>query len=145
MITSEKIHLIDDDSEICCSLELLLQLEGYTIDIYNSVRSFLDIVNQNQTGCIITDVRMPGINGIDLLKILKQQGVIMPVIVMSGLSNTELEITARGLGAVEYFEKPYDPESLLAAIRRALTRSHRQAEFAPILQIEIEQKRQGVP
>ncbi len=58
MITSEKIHLIDDDSEICCSLELLLQLEGYTIDIYNSVRSFLDIVNQNQTGCIITDVRM---------------------------------------------------------------------------------------
>jgi two-component system response regulator FixJ len=145
MIASEIIHLIDDDSEICRSLELLLNIEGYTVYIYNSARSFLDNITQNESGCILTDVRMPGMNGIDLLTTLKQRGVIMPVIVMSGFANTELEIMARSLGAFEYFEKPYDPDILLAAIRHALTRSNRQIEFVPLRQIEIAQKRQEVP
>jgi two-component system response regulator FixJ len=123
MIASEIIYLIDDDSEVCYSLELLLKLEGYTVYTYNSARSFLDRINQTETGCILTDVQMPEMNGLDLLTTLNARGVFMPTIVMSGFPDTELEITARNQGAVEYFETPLDPEILLAAISKVLKRS----------------------
>jgi two-component system response regulator FixJ len=72
-------------------------------------------------------------------------GVFMPTIVVSGLPDTELEIKARKLGAVEYFEKPYDPDILLAAIRKVFTHSHCQVAYAPLRPIETAQKGRGAP
>jgi two-component system response regulator FixJ len=145
VIESQIIHLIDDDREICHSLEFLLNLEGYKVYIYNSARSFLDMIKQIETGCILTDVRMPEMNGIDFLATLNERGVFMPTIVMSGLPDAELEIKARKLGAVEYFEKPYDPDILLAAIRKVFTKSHRPVAYAPIRPIETARKGRGTP
>jgi two-component system response regulator FixJ len=81
---------------------------------------------QNGSGCILADVQMPEMNGVDFLKTLKERGVFMPTIVISGLPDTEIEFTARKLGAVEYFEKPYDPDSLLAAISKVIKRFNSQ-------------------
>jgi two-component system, LuxR family, response regulator FixJ len=116
------IHVIDDDSAIRDSLYFILESEGYKVRTYASARSFLDKIERTDSGCILTDVHMPEMNGLDLLATLNERGVSMPAIVMSGSSGVELETTAMKRGAVDFFEKPFAPEILLAAIRRALSR-----------------------
>ncbi|MGO9391814.1 response regulator transcription factor [Rhodoblastus sp.] len=118
--------MIDDDTVIRNSLGVLLALEGYLVQTYASARSFLDTIEQTGAGCILTDFKMPEIDGLDLLARLNERGVFMPVIVMSAFPDAGLEITAMKRGAVDYFEKPFDPEILLAAIHTVLTRSHSQ-------------------
>jgi two-component system response regulator FixJ len=118
------ILVIEDDQAVRDSLKLLLDGEGYTVKTYASARSFLDAFEQTENGCILVDVQMPEMNGLDLLATLNERGVFMPVIVMSGFPDAEIQITAMQRGAVDFFEKPFDPEILLAAIRTALTRSH---------------------
>jgi two-component system response regulator FixJ len=101
---------------------MLLELDGYTVNIYDSARSFLAAIQNADTGCILTDVQLPEMNGLDLLEALNVRGIFLPTIVMSGLPDAEFEITARNRGAVDFFETPMDPEILLAAIRKASTR-----------------------
>jgi two-component system response regulator FixJ len=114
------IHLIDDDSALRETLNFFLQSEGYVVRIYSSARLFLDTIEPTENGCIITDVHMPEMTGIELLATLNERGVFMPAIVISGRSDVGLENEAMKRGAVDFFEKPFDPEILLAAICKAL-------------------------
>jgi two-component system, LuxR family, response regulator FixJ len=124
MNRNRTIYLIEDDPAIRESLNIFLELEGYTVRMYASARSFLDTVVPTESGCILTDIYMPEMNGLDLLASLNERGVFMPAIVMSGCFDAGLEIKARKLGAVDFFKKPFDPEVLLAAIGKALTRAN---------------------
>jgi two-component system response regulator FixJ len=130
------VHVIDDDDAARQSLEFLLRTARLDVRAYESAAAFLEILPQIRAGCVITDVRMPGLSGIDLLKRLKELSVGIPVIVMTGHGDIPLAVEAMKFGAVDFFEKPFDDEAMVAAVRSALDRhkddSKRKAELSQI-------------
>ncbi len=133
---SEMVHVIDDDEALRDSLSFLLRTAKIEVTSYSSASVFLDVLPTANLGCIVTDVRMPGMSGIDLLRRLKELGIGVPVIVMTGHGDIPLAVEAMKFGAVDFLEKPFDDEVLLQAIRAALRQqageAKRQAERAEI-------------
>jgi two-component system response regulator FixJ len=115
------IHIIDDDPSVRESLALLVSAEGHVCHTYFSAQAFLDAIDNDATGCVVTDVRMPEMSGLDLLTTMKERRVFMPVIVMSAHGDVPMAITAMKRGAVDFFKKPFDGGALLASIRATLT------------------------
>jgi two-component system response regulator FixJ len=130
------IHVIDDDEAARQSLAFLLQASKLAVKTHESAKAFLENARDIKTGCIITDVRMPEMSGIDLLRRLKQLKVQVPVIVVTGHGDVPLAVEATKIGAVEFLEKPFDDEVMLSAVRSALDRqaqeNRRQAERASV-------------
>lgn len=143
-MTSEKVavqkvtvHVIDDDDASRQSLAFLLQAADLEIETHPSAAAFLDRVAGVGASCIITDVRMPGISGIDLLRRLKDLKVEAPVIVITGHGDIALAVEAMKIGAADFLEKPFDDEVLLASVRSAL-RQHDADEKRNAERAEIE-------
>jgi len=130
------VHVVDDDDAARQSLEFLLRTARLQVQTHDSAASFLKVVPQISVGCVITDVRMPDISGIELLKRLKELDRDVPVIVITGHGDVPLAVEAMKFGAADFFEKPFDDEALLAAVRAALARhaddSRRNADVAQI-------------
>ena len=120
MTCKPTIHVIDDDPAILASLSLLLTAEGYAVHTHQSAQIFLDTVRQSDSGCVVTDIHMPEINGLDLLAEMNERRVSMPVIIMTGQGNAQLVVAAMIQGAFDFFRKPFNADVLLASIRRAL-------------------------
>ena len=116
------IHIIDDDPSVRESLALLVSAEGHVCHTYFSAQAFLDAIDNDATGCVVTDVRMPGMSGLDLLAKMKERRVFMPVIVITAHGDVPLAVAAMKRGAVDFFAKPFDGGALLASVRAALTR-----------------------
>jgi two-component system, LuxR family, response regulator FixJ len=116
------VHVIDDDEASRESLEFLLRTAGIEVKTYASAAVFLDLAAGMNPGCIITDVRMPGMSGIDLLRRLRELKIDVPVIVITGHGDVPLAVEAMKIGAVDFLEKPFDDEVLLASVRGALSR-----------------------
>ena len=114
------VHVIDDDDALRDSLSFLLKTAKLDVHAYESATAFLNALPTTSAGCVVTDVRMPDLSGLDLLRKLRERGVSMPVIVMTGHGDVPLAVEAMKLGAVDFFEKPFDDEVLLAAVRTAL-------------------------
>jgi two-component system response regulator FixJ len=114
------VYVIDDDDAVRQSLEFLLKTAGVSVRGFESAKAFLDVLPAIKSGCIITDVRMPEITGIDLLRHLKESGLDIPVIVITGHGDISLAVEAMKIGAVDFLEKPFDDDLLLAAVRSAL-------------------------
>src|SRR2546421_885494 len=129
---SDTVHVIDDDAAARHSLAFLLKSAKIDVRPYESAAAFLEVAATVTSGCIITDVRMPEITGIDLLRRLKELKIGVPVIVVTGHGDVPLAVEAMKIGAAEFLEKPFDDEVLLNAVRSALnkqnTDSRRQAE-----------------
>jgi two-component system, LuxR family, response regulator FixJ len=121
MASDPVIYVIDDDDAARQSLAFLLESARFAARPYDSARTFLDAILAIETGCVITDVRMPEIDGIELLRRLKSLKVGWPVIVISGHADVPLAIEATKQGAVDFIEKPYDGSALLGALRTALS------------------------
>lgn len=113
------VHVIDDDEAMRHSLSFLFRTAGIQAETYESAGSFLDALPQVRMGCVVTDVRMPGLSGMDLLRRLKEQGIALPVIVITGHGDVPLAVEAMKLGAADFLEKPFDDEVLLGAVRSA--------------------------
>jgi two-component system, LuxR family, response regulator FixJ len=130
------VHVIDDDEAVRDSLAFLLRSARIAVKTYESAAAFLSIHPPIETGCVITDVRMPEITGIDLLQRLRERGIGVPVIVITGHGDVPLAVEAMKLGAADFFEKPFDDDALVAAVRSALSHlednSKRDAEQADI-------------
>jgi two-component system response regulator FixJ len=130
------VHVIDDDEPARQSLAFLLGTAGVEVRTYDSAVAFLNEATGVKTGCVITDVRMPEVSGIDLLHRLKELRVDVPVIVITGHGDVPLAVEAMKIGAFDFLEKPFDDEMLLASVRSALDRqdrdSQRHAERAEI-------------
>ena len=122
------IYVIDDDDAVRQSLEFLLRTAGHTVRGFESAKTFLEILPQLRSGCIITDVRMPDITGIDLLRRVKELDTDIPVIMITGHGDISLAVEAMKLGAVDFLEKPFDDDQLLAALRSTLSRDADLAE-----------------
>jgi two-component system response regulator FixJ len=135
-MTNTVVHLIDDDDGVRQSLAFLLATAGLAVRVYESGVAFLAALGTLQPGCIVSDVRMPGIDGLELQRRLKALGVHLPVIIMTGHADVPLAVEAMKAGAVDFIEKPFDDEVLLSAIRVALDRynalDHQDAEAIQI-------------
>jgi two-component system response regulator FixJ len=116
------VHVIDDDEAARDSVQFLLQSHDIPVQTYESAKTFLHMLPRTKGGCIITDVRMPEISGVELLHRLKESRVGMPVIVITGHGDLPLAVEAMKLGAVDFLEKPFDDEVLIGAVRSALGR-----------------------
>lgn len=138
MSSESVVHIIDDDDAVRHSLEFLLRSAQLDVRSYESAKTFLAALPGIKSGCVITDVRMPEMTGIDLLRHLREIKNSLPVIVITGHGDVPLAVEAMKIGAVDFFEKPFDDDLLLASVRSALNRlkedTHREAERAAISQ-----------
>ncbi len=116
------VHVIDDDAAVRDSLTFLLASSGYRARAYESAEAFLTALSTIDSGCVITDVRMPGVSGIELLERLREANATLPVIVVTGHGDIALAVEAMKLGAADFLEKPFDDVALLGALRGACER-----------------------
>ena len=120
MPTEKVVHVIDDDEAMRHSLAFLLRSANVQVQTYDSAAAFLESLAKISMGCVITDVRMPGMNGMELLQRIRERKIALPVIVMTGHGDVRLAVEAMKGGAVDFIEKPFDDGDLLAAVRSAL-------------------------
>lgn len=122
MSSDAVVHIIDDDTAVRQSLSFLLASEGIPVRLHESADAFFDLIASCPHGCIVTDVRMPGMSGIELLRHLKKSDLSIPVIVMTGHADVPLAVEAMKQGAVDFIEKPFDDEYFVNAVQAALAR-----------------------
>ena len=120
MATSPAVHIIDDDEAVRDSLAILLEAHGLAAVAYASAREFLERSEPGDDDCVVTDVMMPDIDGLALLRALKAWPKAPPVIVVAGRSGEALVDAAEVLGAFAVIDKPFAAETLLAAVRAAM-------------------------
>ena len=123
MPASAWIHVIDDDDAVRDSLMFLLQANGFKVKDHRSGSDFLSALPLENAGCIISDIRMPGVSGTDVLARLRDGGIDIPVIIMTGHGDVPLAVEAMKLGAFDFLEKPFDDEVMLTSVRSALERT----------------------
>jgi len=120
MTDNAVVHLVDDDEDVRRALAFLLATAGLEVRVYESSAALLENFDTAQSGCVVSDVRMPGMDGIQLLRHLRKKGVTLPVIIMTGHADVALAVGAMKAGAVDFIEKPFSDDVLLAAIAAAL-------------------------
>jgi FixJ family two-component response regulator len=114
------IFIIDDDQSMLRALVLLFKASGLDAKAYSSAGEFLKQSHISESDCIILDLRMPGMNGFDLMKGLASQGIIVPVICVTAFDDARSRERARELGATAYFTKPVDDQALIDAVNWAI-------------------------
>jgi two-component system, LuxR family, response regulator FixJ len=119
MSRDQVVHLIDDDDAVRDSLEFLFRTASIAVRTYPSPLAFIDRLPDIEAGCVVTDVRMPGMTGVELLLHLRETSATIPVIVMTGHGDVPLAVEIMKLGAIDFLEKPFPDELLLAAVRTA--------------------------
>ena len=122
MATEPVVHVIDDDEAARHSLKFLIDCARLRVRAYPSALDFLKAVPAMEHGCIVTDVRMPGMSGVELIGRLKELGVTDPVIVITGHADVPMAIEAMKQGVADFIEKPFSDDTILNAIRSALAR-----------------------
>lgn len=120
MMGDTVVHVIDDDLAVRQSLAFLLASDGLPVRLHDSAAVFLREIGNQISGCVVTDVRMPEMDGLELLRRLKDAGSRLPVIVMTGHADVSMAVEALRNGAFDFIEKPFDDEVLLRSIRAAL-------------------------
>lgn len=114
------VHLVDDDPAIREGLGALLTVEGYDVRLYESGEAALASLSADSTGCVVADVRMPGISGLELLQSLRRRGINLPLIIITGHGDVPMAVSALKAGARDFIEKPFDSPVILAAIAEVI-------------------------
>jgi two-component system, LuxR family, response regulator FixJ len=122
------VHIIDDDEGLRESLAFLLRTAALEVRSFESAKAFLETLPDAALGCVITDVRMPDMSGIELLRRLKELKIGVPVIVITGHGDVALAVEAMKVGAADFFEKPFDDDLLVASVRAALRQQEDQTK-----------------
>ena len=120
--------MIDDDPAIRDAISLLLKAEGMEVQAYSSASDFLGAVQNSCNGCVVTDVRLPGISGIELVSVMKERGFSIPVIMITGHADVRLAVKAMKLGACDFIEKPFHDDALIEAVKAAIKRSDKEGD-----------------
>src|ERR1700721_2519584 len=118
-----KVYVIDDDEAMRGSLDFMLGAADFHVTLFESAHHFLDALSNLEFGCVVSDVRMPGIDGIELLKHLKAGPNLFPVVIMTGHGDVPLAVAAMKLGAVDFLEKPFEDDRLIGMIDAALKKA----------------------
>ena len=114
------VHIVDDDDAVRDALSLLMRAEDIPFHVYASAEEFLVQHAQNKLGCLLLDVRMPGMNGLELLEVLNKQDVSIPVIFITGHGDVSLAVNAMKAGATDFIEKPFDNNRLISVVSNCL-------------------------
>ena len=122
MANDNLVYVVDDDPAMRESLEFLLDAAGFSVTTFDSATDFLQQLPRLTFGCIVSDIRMPGIDGMELLRDVKAGRAEMPIIIMTGHGDIPLAVEAIKLGALDFLEKPFEDERMIGAIRTALER-----------------------
>jgi len=122
MTDRKLIHIVDDEDAIRRSASFMLKTSGYAVETWSSGAAFLKEVRHAQHGCVLLDVRMPEVDGLEVQKLLVERGVTMPVIILTGHGDVSIAVRAMKMGAVEFIEKPFEKAVLVAAIEAAFER-----------------------
>ena len=128
MTIENSVYIIDDDAAVRDALGLLLSLNGYRTAFFADAAAFLGAWISDYRGCILMDIRMPGIDGLTLQKLLLEQGCRLPVLIITGHGDVDSARAAFRLQAVDFLEKPLQEEQLIAAIEEAVARQSEQRE-----------------
>jgi two-component system response regulator FixJ len=123
-----KVYVIDDDEAMRDSLDFLLGAADFDVTLFESAHKFLDAISTVDFGCVVSDVRMPGIDGIELLKRLKASCSVFPVVIMTGHGDVPLAVEAMKLGAADFLEKPFEDERIIGMIDVALRQAESNAQ-----------------
>lgn len=116
------VHVIDDDESFLLSATRLFRASGLTVKAFVSADDFLERMSRDARGCVVSDLRMPGMNGLELQEVMKRDGHVLPVVFLTGEGDIPSTVTAMRHGAVDFLEKDAPKEVLLDAIHRALAR-----------------------
>jgi len=116
------VFVVDDDRAVRESLAMLVQSAGLAAETFESAQAFLDAYHPDRRGCLITDIRMPGMSGLELQERLTNDDLRIPVIVLTGYGNVPAAVRALKGGAVDFVEKPFNPEALLDLVQQALAK-----------------------
>lgn len=122
MNASKLVHIVDDEDSIRRSVGFMLKTAGYLVETWCSGQAFLKEVRHVEEGCILLDVRMPEIDGLEVQRLLAERGVTMPIVIMTGHGDVSIAIQAMKGGAVDFLEKPFEKASLINAIEDAFGR-----------------------
>lgn len=115
------VHVIDDDDAVRDSLAVLLEGAGFAVNAYASANAFLQVIDEAPQGCVVTDVCMPQMTGLELLRHISDRLARFPVIVLTGEADVPMAVEALKNGALDLIEKPYSGEAIVAAVRQATT------------------------
>ena len=125
---SKVVHLVDDDAAVRRSVGFVLKTSGHQVESYESGSKLLKDSGKLEQGCILLDIRMPGMDGLQVQQALQANGVALPVIIMTGHGDVGLAVKAMKAGAVDFIEKPFEKGTLLAALEEGFRRlSHKDA------------------
>jgi two-component system response regulator FixJ len=127
------VHVVDDDDAVRDALATLLQVSGYGVQVYPSAGAFLERLEGLESGCVVTDVQMPGISGLELLQRLSGRAQAFPTIVLTGLADVPMAVDALKAGAADFIEKPFDGSVLLAAVGAAFERLTREEARSSVI------------
>ena len=119
------VHLVDDDMAIRRSVGFMLKTTGHRVETYESGLDLLKDSAKLDEGCILLDIRMPGMDGLEVQQALQDKGVSLPVIIMTGHGDVTLAVKAMKAGAVDFIEKPFEKEALLSSLEEGYRRSAR--------------------
>ena len=124
-VTEPVVYVVDDNESARQSLTWLIESVGLKVKAFSSAREFLDSCDTSLVGCLVLDVRMPGMGGLELQERLRELGYTLPIIFITAFGELQTAVQAMKSGAIDFIEKPYDSEQLLAHIQKAL-RDHTQ-------------------
>ena len=124
--TQETVYVVEDDEAVRDSLELLLKSDGKPVKTYDNANAFLKDYSETMAGCIVLDIRMPGMDGMELQKKLNEKHSILPIIFVTGHGDVPMAVDAMKEGAVDFIQKPYREEALLQKIEAALEQDKEQ-------------------
>jgi FixJ family two-component response regulator len=140
-VSEPTVFIVDDDDAVRRFLSGLIASVELRVEAFASARDFLEAYEPGQPGCLVLDVRMPGMSGLELQRELAEQAIDLPVIILTGHGNVQLAVHAMQAGAIDFVEKPFDNELLLDRIQRAVAENVR-AGSERIKQIEIAERMQ---
>jgi len=120
MQTQPIVHIVDDDRAIRDSLRFLMKSVGFEAQTYDSAETFLNQADLDRSGCLIVDIRMQGMSGLELQQVLNEKSIHLPVIVITGHGDIPMAVQAMKAGAVDFLEKPFDNDLLVMRIRQCL-------------------------
>jgi two-component system response regulator FixJ len=133
MAKTPLVHVVDDDASVRESLAMLLESAGFSARTYDSAAAFLEAAADCTAGCVVTDVQMPDLNGLELQRRMGELGIRLPVIMMTGHADVPIAVEALKAGATDFLEKPFDDSHLLAAVASAIAISQREHDEAAAL------------
>lgn len=121
--TEHMVYVVDDDEAVRDSLALLLRSVGLRSHVFDSAQAFLEQVDTDSPGCLVVDVRMPGMSGLELVQRLRERKCALPIIIITGHGDVPMAVEAMKLGAMDFLQKPFRDQDLLDRIQQALARS----------------------